>query len=441
MADAAFLIDQKTGRIIDANPTASRIYGYDREELTSMNAVDISNEPEKTSILLRDPVPSVPLRFHRRKDGMVFPVELTASTFMFSGNTMIITTARDITERRRMLEALQDSEEKYKDTFETVSDGLVLIDQEAGTILECNISFNRMHGYPEGELIGLPNTIISAEPEVEGLIPAPGLRNVPTEFHRRKDGSLFPVEIMTSVMNLHGRKVVIGAVRDTTEKRRIEEALRQANRRLNLLFSITRHDINNQITLLDGYLNLLEDTNSNASMDKYIREVKTAAGRISTMIHFTKECEMIGAQASAWQNCHSLIEKFSKELKLDNIWVNNDLPRDIEVFADPLIGKVFYNLMDNAIRHGGKTTYIRFGAQERGDAMTLTCEDDGIGIPDKEKDLIFKMGFGKHTGLGLALSREILNITGLNIREIGIPGKGAMFEIEVPVEMHRRTGR
>ncbi len=120
--------------------------------------------------------------------------------------------------------------------------------------------------------------------------------------------------------------------------------------------------------------------------------------------------------------------------------MKNDFPAGAEVFADPLIVKVFYNLMDNAVRYGGKITTIRFAVDEAGDDHVIICEDDGDGVIAEEKDKIFERGFGKNTGLGLALSREILAITGITIRETGEPGKGARFEITVPEGAYRFTG-
>jgi signal transduction histidine kinase len=120
--------------------------------------------------------------------------------------------------------------------------------------------------------------------------------------------------------------------------------------------------------------------------------------------------------------------------------VKNDLPDGAEVFADPLIVKVFYNLMDNSVRYGGKITTIRFSVEEAGANHLIVCEDDGDGVVAEEKEKIFERGFGKNTGLGLALSREILDITGIIIRESGDPGKGARFEIVVPKGAWRITG-
>ena len=110
----------------------------------------------------------------------------------------------------------------------------------------------------------------------------------------------------------------------------------------------------------------------------------------------------------------------------------------LEIYADPLLGKVFYNLIDNALRYGGeKMTEIHITSREDGGALVLVFEDNGVGIPQKDKDRLFTKGFGKNTGLGLFLSREILSITGITITENGEPGKGARFEITVPKGMYR----
>jgi signal transduction histidine kinase len=111
------------------------------------------------------------------------------------------------------------------------------------------------------------------------------------------------------------------------------------------------------------------------------------------------------------------------------------------VYADPLFQKVFYNLIDNALRYGGNTIKtIRISSKVSDKGLTIVCEDDGVGIKDEDKKRLFIRGFGKATGLGLFLSREILAITGITITETGIPGKGARFEIVVPKGAYRFTG-
>jgi len=243
--------------------------------------------------------------------------------------------------------------------------------------------------------------------------------------------------------------------RDITEQKELElerdyheqeltqfsTSLAVANKKLNLLSSITRHDITNQLTVLVGYLLILEKKQPDTSYAEYFQKINTSSQRISAMIRFTKEYEKIGVNAPSWQDCRTLVDTAAKQAPLGKIMVKNDLPAGTTVFADPLITRVFYNLMDNAVRYGGKITTIRFSAEESGDNPLIVCEDDGDGVPAEEKEKIFERGFGKNTGLGLALSREILSITGITIHETGEPGVGARFEITVPKEAWRMAGK
>ena len=239
---------------------------------------------------------------------------------------------------------------------------------------------------------------------------------------------------------LDEKGILIGTVhsiRDITEPKQVEEALRQANKKSNLLSGITRHDINNQLTVLMGFLAILEKQKSDSARNEYFQKIKIPIERIAAMIRFTKEYENIGITKPVWLGCYRLVDTAIKDAPPGKVVVHNDLPTAEEIFADPLIIKVFFNLMDNAIRYGGKITTIRFSIEEHNGDHIIVCEDDGVGVLAEEKEKIFDRGFGKNTGLGLALSREILAITGIAIRETGEPGKGARFEITVPKGMYR----
>ena len=240
-------------------------------------------------------------------------------------------------------------------------------------------------------------------------------------------------EICHTEYNSQGQPLrSVGIVQDISRIKQAEEALILANKKLNLLSSITRHDINNQLSVLRGYISILEKKLPDPALSDYFLKSSTAAQRISSMIQFTKEYEDIGVNAPVWKDCDNLIDTATKQAPLGMVTVINEIPAGTKIFADPLIVKVFFNLMDNAVRHGGKITTIRFSSGERGADHILVCEDDGDGVLPEEKEKIFLKGYGKNTGMGLFLSREILSITGITIRETGESGKGARFEIAVP---------
>jgi len=224
---------------------------------------------------------------------------------------------------------------------------------------------------------------------------------------------------------------------ENTERSRVEKALADANRKLNLMTSITRHDINNQTLALQAYIDLSEGVVTDPVVLQYIQKLRLIATTIRKQISFTKQYEDIGVHAPVWQDPETLVEPLRSFLKGTEITITTrDL--DFEVYADPLLSKVFENLIDNSLRHGKQVQQITISAMpgEQG-TMILRYEDDGVGVADEDKTKIFQKGFGKHTGLGLFLSREILEITGITIRETGTPGKGARFEMIIPPDGFR----
>ncbi|MEN6611708.1 MAG: PAS domain S-box protein [Methanoregulaceae archaeon] len=232
---------------------------------------------------------------------------------------------------------------------------------------------------------------------------------------------------------------IIGAVEtleDITEARQTEEARKQALKKLNLLSRITRHDILNQLTVLSGYLAISKMQSENPKILDYIRKEEVAAETIQRQIAFTRDYQNIGIHSPRWENLSHIINWVKSTLKPENAEIAITF-ENVEIYADPLLEKVFYNLIENALRHGETLTRITFSARETENGLTLLCEDDGTGIPASEKENIFNRKFFKNTGFGLFLSREILQITGLTIRETGEPGKGARFEIEVPKGAYR----
>ena len=109
---------------------------------------------------------------------------------------------------------------------------------------------------------------------------------------------------------------------------------------------------------------------------------------------------------------------------------------NLEIFADPWLKKVFFNLIDNTLRYAEHVTKITVSFRESDDGLDLFFEDNGIGIPFDEKEKIFERGYGKNIGYGLFMAREILAITELKIKENGEPGKGARYDIYVPKQFY-----
>ena len=218
-----------------------------------------------------------------------------------------------------------------------------------------------------------------------------------------------------------------------------QKAFEIANKKLNLLSSITRHDIKNQLMGILGFIELSKEITTDPEMLHFIEQEETGAQTIHRQIEFTKNYEDIGVHAPQWQNIGTRVNAL-RSINPDLQIAFSSALDEVEIFADPLLEKVFLNLIDNSRRHGERVKHISFSTMQYGQGdIAIVYEDDGIGVQESDKERIFKKGFGKNTGLGLFLSREILSITGLTMKETGIYGKGVRFEIIVPQGKCRLT--
>ena len=247
----------------------------------------------------------------------------------------------------------------------------------------------------------------------------------------------FIVTILMDIV-LTASFLMLNMARSQIELRKSEDALSRTNKKLTILSSITRHDIKNQLTALVLYLELSKDElSTNPGASEYLKKEMAIAEIIGLQIDFSKAYEDMGTTAPVWQNVNESIRRAVAALPMQAVRVEVDRS-DLALYADPLFEKVFYNLIDNALRHGGNTlTRIHITCHETDNGLVLICEDDGAGITGEDKDHLFMQGCGKHTGLGLFLSREILSITGITIAETSEPGKGARFEMNVPKGAYR----
>ncbi|WP_321508027.1 PAS domain S-box protein [uncultured Methanoregula sp.] len=241
-----------------------------------------------------------------------------------------------------------------------------------------------------------------------------------------------------AIFNTQGVVVEYQSVgRDITERKRMEGALQESNQKLNLLSSITRHDILNQLTALQGYHLLLKDTLPDNDQKRWVERAIKAGETIQSQILFTQQYQDIGLQKPRWQNLLACPNSVAKDHGFSLVSIDPCLG-EIEIFADPLLKTVFYNLFENAVMHGGNTRHIHITGDNQDSSFRIVITDDGKGISQPVKEKIFQKGFGNHTGLGLFLVREVLSITGLTIKECGLPGEGARFEILVPRDMFRK---
>lgn len=365
-----------------------------------------------------------------------------------------------LSEKAARLSELQvkQSEERLRLLVQNVNDGIIvhtMPGEGLWKILEVNDRAGQIFGYTGNELLEMSFSDIMAPGSWDrirslsaGLLEK-GHAIYETEC-RKKGGQHLPIEISARLFKMKGEPTVLSVIRDITERKMLQKeteshtlelmqysnAIREANDKLNLMNRIIRHDINNQLTVLTGYLEMMKENYQDPRIQENLEIMVRAVRNIEHQIMFTKEYQDIGSQAPRWFDLKSVILKASESIPLAPITLTVQCDR-IEIYADPLFGRVFYTLFENTLRHGGMVTRIGISCQERESSLVIVYEDDGVGVPDAHKEDIFQRRYYKHTGYGLFLSVSILSITGITIRETGLPGRGARFEIAVPEGAYR----
>ena len=411
--------------------------------------------PESLPLVLQN----IPRMFERPLGPIeyVFLIDGTRVTLEVNGDILrspegtpygMVFICRDISERRLAELALRESEANYRLIIENMQDVFYRINRD-GIITMISPYGARLIGFDS------PADIIGKSAATE-FYPDPKERDeFLSHLNRERVVSGYPLTLRDRHGELHYATAsshllydtegkvngIEGILHDVTHLKQVENALRQANRQITLMAGITRHDIHNQLMALGGWLELSRASVLDPDrMLELITKEQHIASIIEEQINFTAFFDEMGVKEPVWLDPVPLIRRSWSTLPINTVRLDLAVS-GIEIFADPLFEKVFYNLFDNALRYGGDTmTTIRVSAHRSDSGLVLNVEDNGTGISVQDKERLFDRGYGKNTGLGLFLVKEILAITAMTIRETGIPGKGARFEITVPAGTYRIAG-
>lgn len=438
------VIDAGTHQILDANPAALAMIGAQKSEVLDRvchrficptqtgqcPVTDLGMQIENTERILIN------------ADGRRIPVIKYVVPVVLHGKKYLLENFIDNTYRKKMEEALRESEEKYRAFTENTGDVLYSLDMD-GKITYVSPQVSR-YGYLQEEAINIPLSAFVHPldlPVVRESLAAEArghAHKVSTFRIFSRDGNIHWLEGKSTLRTDASGKPVdfLGILRDVTDRKHAEEAIALANRKLNLMNNVTRHDVLNTITGVYGFIDMANATSSEEERMQLLHDVKNLVGIIQRQINFTKQYQEVGIRAPQWQRVAAVIERVIPNFSRAGLSFSIDLDR-LEIYADPLLEKVFYNLIDNAVRYGDTLTTItaRFDRSPAG--LSIILEDNGVGIAVGEKERIFERGIGKNTGLGLFMTREILGITGITISEKGEPGRGAMFVLSVPRGAYR----
>lgn len=321
--------------------------------------------------------------------------------------------------------------------LDRMTDGVLIVNVQ-DLVVGVNPAAARILGKDRTDLIGKPagNLLAGDIPDASETTPHSG---GPRTISLPHEGAMHYYDLHTIPLSgydrLPGGKILL--LHDSHTRYLTEAGLRRSNEKLQLLTTMTRHDILNTLTALVGSLELARAGDLPEDTDRLLADADRYAAQLQKQVEFTRDYQTLGLQSAQWQVVRNALEPYLPRQEGQKVVVEPVLD-DVAIFADPMFGRVFYNLIENSIRHGGHTSQIRIGGNVSGGEFVIEYEDDGIGIPMDEKERIFEKGYGKNTGLGLFLTREILSLTGIRILETGTPGKGARFEIHVPPGGFRR---
>jgi len=462
--DAIFIIDiegEKSGDIVDANPAAAEMHGYSIEELLKLNLIEDLDAPDATA--------EAPQRIerilqgewitdeinHMKKDGSIFPVEISAGLIEYMGRKYILAIDRDISERKQMERMLVQAKIEWEDTFNAITDMITIHDKDYN-IVRANKAADKILGLPL-----LDNQNAKCYQYYHGADQPP--ENCPSckcmvtekpisfemyEPHLSKFLEIRAMPLYDSNGKLNG---LIHVIRDITERRRVEEALQRAEqlKMVGELAAGLAHEIKNPLAGIKGSIQVLVETSDIAEEDrslilKAIDEIKRIETLLKSLLNFAKPPKLqlmptdvndLLDKAVALSMKHPALSRGGSKA----INVLKDFDPDLhEIMADPMqLQQVFLNLMFNAIEampQGGALA-VKTLLDDTGHMLHIAISDSGKGMDSLMRDQIFQPFFTtkrKGSGLGLSICQRLVDQHEGTISVESAPGKGTVFTIVLP---------
>jgi PAS domain S-box-containing protein len=401
---------------------------------------------------------------HRRKDGSTYGVEISTNAAVFAGQKLIFCICRDITKRKQIEEALRQSEQKLTIMFDSLPEGITVTDID-GKIVQLNSATARMHGYrKQGELIGKSAFVLISKGDHANAADSlkrtleTGLSGILEYKFVRKDGSTFPARLNASLMKDTSGKPTgfIAITTDITEEKRKEEAkqraeqLAQVSSRLAIVGQMASgiaHEINNPLTGVIGFANLLLRKDIPEAVRKDIEIIRYNAQRVASIVQrlliFARWQKPQRERVDINAIVSTTVAMRAYEMKANNIEVTMQLAPDLpQTVADGgQMQEVFLNIILNAetemkLAHNKGNLLIK--TERIDNTIRISFKDDGPGIPPENLERIFEPFFttrevGQGTGLGLSISHGIIAEHDGQIYAQSKPGKGATLIVELPI--------
>lgn len=448
-ASDSIIITDTQGRVISVNPAFERMFGWKLEEIAGKQLPTIPAPLRKTFDDSLDEVKKgefVKYETKRLKKGGG-DIDVSVSVFPLRSNdgkiTGIASITRDISDMSRLRDELMLHDAALRASpyiFLTVENGVA-----GRKIIYCNPAFFAFSRLDEENVIHHDISEVFSRfageqtvRDIEKMIVSGRHHEAEFELNEGGTGKAW-MDIDISPIFNEQKKIefwILG-MRNVSDEVRFREELKKLNEKLNLMGEIVRHDIKNGLQSILTYAESAISSKKEDVISKCLSEIKNSVSRINRQLEtFRDYQESVGAGAE-WLDMHSILKTSLSGFDLKKIDVEINLPQ-FEIWATPLVERVFHNLIDNSLRHGKNVTKISFASFVQNGFCRIIYEDDGVGLSFQKREQIFSHKDGIPVKHGMQLARELLEITGITIKETGEPGKGARFEISVPPTSFRK---
>ncbi|MGB7788034.1 HAMP domain-containing protein [Methanoregula sp.] len=339
---------------------------------------------------------------------------------------------------KNAFQKMKDDEIFQKEMIDQLPVAIFIKRADNGQYVYWNATSERLFLIPASKVIGktdedlFPAEMVSAirKESIELFMNRSDVRNKIIS-NKHLDGRIIHM-IIVPIFGSNGTpQYVLGISEDVSHQ--------NINLKMDLLFSITRHDVLDNLAVIASHLERAQLMNSHEEMQQFFDKTLGSIESIRNQIVYMRVLQEGGIISPKWQGILEAFDAATNFLPEHRATIGADV-EEVEIYADPLLPRIFYTLLENSLRNGGSRSSGIHLSVRKEDADLLICfEDDGYWISESDKEKIFDVGYDTGQIRGLFLIRELLGFTGITIREAGTPGVGVFFEIRVPAGKFRFT--
>ena len=483
LAYDAILVRDLRGNIRYWNRGAEMLYGWSRDQAVGQFSHDLLGTvfPLPFEQLERELVEKGRWEGelkHTVKDGGTVTVSSRwAVRDSVDGQIEILEINRDITEQKhaekesaRRLEELTQAEAMFRGLLESAPDAMVIVRQD-GRIALVNAQVERQFGYTRDELIGenvdklVPSRFRERHPEHRrGYVAKSHVRPMGQGldlYALRKNGEEFPVEICLSPLRMNDELFISSSIRDVSERKRLEIVLREKNLELeqadkakDMFLASMSHELRSPLHTIIGFADLLHEELKgplNSDQQRFIQHILSDSQHLLALINDILDLSKIEAgglrlKMETFDSASAIDEVVSSlrpQLDVKGLNLATDLAGDVAIHADHLRFKqVLVNLLSNSVKFTPQGGTITVSSKSSGEFAEIAVCDTGVGIPESEHESVFDKfhqvgattkGVREGTGLGLPITRALVEHHGGKIRLTSAPGQGSCFTCTFPL--------